>query len=140
MEVPGATGYFDTDYGAKARYALEGLRQKDFVFVHVEAPDEAGHMGDERIKMEAIEAFDAKIVGAILKGMERYPRFRMLVLPDHPTPVSIRTHGSDPVPFVLYAGGGGKPEHTAKRFDEESARESGFFVEEGYRLIERLFM
>jgi len=72
LEVPGATGYFDTNYDGKAQYALRGLKEKDFVYLHVEAPDEAGHMGDLRLKIEAIETFDEKIVGAILKGMKDF--------------------------------------------------------------------
>jgi len=102
LEVPGATGYFDTNYDGKAQYALRGLKEKDFVYVHVEAPDEAGHMGDLRLKIESIEAFDEKIVGAILKGMSDFERYRILVLPDHPTPLSVRTHTADPVPYVIY--------------------------------------
>jgi 2,3-bisphosphoglycerate-independent phosphoglycerate mutase len=102
LEVPGATGYFDTNYDGKAQYALRGLKEKDFVYVHVEAPDEAGHMGDLQLKIKAIETFDEKIVGAILKGMENFERFRILILPDHPTPLSIRTHTADPVPYVIY--------------------------------------
>src|SRR4030066_1991403 len=70
LEVPGATGYFDTNYDGKAQYALKGLKKKDFVYVHVEAPDEAGHMGDLRLKIEAIEAFDEKIGGPVLKGLK----------------------------------------------------------------------
>jgi 2,3-bisphosphoglycerate-independent phosphoglycerate mutase len=103
LEVPGATGYFDTNYDGKAEYALKGLKEKDFVYVHVEAPDEAGHMGDLRLKIEMIETFDEKIVGAILKGLKNFERYRVLVLPDHPTPLSIRTHAADPVPYVIYS-------------------------------------
>jgi len=137
MDVPGATGYFDTNYEGKAAYALEGLREKDLVYVHVEAPDEAGHMGDLRLKIESIEAFDQKVVGAILKGMKDFKRYKVLVLPDHPTPLSIRTHVADPVPFVIYSserptGGDG-----AGPFDEMSAGRSGIFVEKGFELIDR---
>jgi len=102
LEVPGATGYFDTNYDGKAQYALRGLKEKDFVYIHVEAPDEAGHMGDLRLKIEAIEAFDEKIVGAILRGMRVFEKYKILVLPDHPTPLSVRTHTADPVPYVIY--------------------------------------
>ena len=112
LEVPGTTGYFDTNYDGKAQYALKGLREKDFVYVHVEAPDEAGHMGDLRLKIEAIEAFDEKIVGAILKGMKDFERYKVLVLPDHPTPLSVRTHTADPVPYVIYSNeAGAKTSH-----------------------------
>jgi 2,3-bisphosphoglycerate-independent phosphoglycerate mutase len=97
IDVPGATGYFDTNYEGKVQYTLAGLSRKDFGYVHVEAPDEAGHMGDTGLKIEAIEVFDEKIVGAILQGMDAFPRYKILVLPDQ-TPLH-RTHASDPVPF-----------------------------------------
>jgi 2,3-bisphosphoglycerate-independent phosphoglycerate mutase len=137
LEVPGITGYFDTNYEGKAQYALRGLKEKDFVYVHVEAPDEAGHMGDLRLKIEAIEAFDEKIVGAILKGMKDFKRYKVLVLPDHPTPLSVKTHTADPVPFVIYSNDGGAEEGHAEAFDEVSARESGIFIEKGFELMER---
>ncbi len=136
LEVPGATGYFDTNYDGKAQYALDGLRKKDFVYVHVEAPDEAGHMGDVRLKIEAIEAFDEKIVGTILRGMKEFESYRILVLPDHPTPIFLKTHAADPVPYVIYSSGGGS-EGRRKTFDEVSARESAIFIERGFELIER---
>jgi 2,3-bisphosphoglycerate-independent phosphoglycerate mutase len=137
LEVPGITGYFDTNYDGKARYALKGLREKDFVYVHVEAPDEAGHMGNLRLKIEAIEAFDEKVVGTILKGMKEFKSYKVLVLPDHPTPLSVRTHTADPVPYVIYSNEGGVKAPHAKRFDEVSAGLSGVSVEKGFELIER---
>ncbi len=137
LEVPGATGYIDTNYAGKAQYALAGLEQKDFGYLHVEAPDEAGHMGDPRLKVETIEAFDEKIVGAILKGMERFPRYKILLLPDHPTPLSLRTHTADPVPFVIYSNEGRGETTPVERFDEVSARSSRIFIEKGFELIER---
>ncbi|MFB3883903.1 MAG: cofactor-independent phosphoglycerate mutase [Thermodesulfobacteriota bacterium] len=136
LEVPGATGYFDTNYDGKAQYALKGLREKDFVYVHVEAPDEAGHMGDLRLKVEAIEAFDEKIVGAILRGMADFERHKILVLPDHPTPLSVRTHVADPVPYVIYPVGKNLS-NGVEGFDEVSAKGQGILIEEGFRLIER---
>jgi len=137
LEVPGITGYFDTNYDGKAQYALRGLREKDFVYVHIEAPDEAGHMGDLRLKIEAIEAFDEKIVGPILKGMKEFKRYKVLVLPDHPTPLSVRTHIADPVPFVIYSNEPGAASAHGKAFDEVSAGQSGIFIEKGFELIER---
>jgi 2,3-bisphosphoglycerate-independent phosphoglycerate mutase len=137
LEVPGITGYFDTNYDGKAQYTLRGLREKDFVYVHVEAPDEAGHMGDLRLKIEAIEAFDEKIVGPILKGIKEFKRYKMLVLPDHPTPLSVRTHIADPVPFVIYSNDPGVASAHGKAFDEVSAGRSGIFIENGFELIER---
>jgi 2,3-bisphosphoglycerate-independent phosphoglycerate mutase len=137
LEVPGITGYFDTNYDGKAQYALRGLKEKDFVYVHVEAPDEAGHMGDLRLKIEAIEVFDEKIVGTILKGMKAFNQYKVLVLPDHPTPLSVRTHTADPVPYVIYSNEEGATSAHGKTFDEVSAGLSGISVEKGFELMER---
>jgi 2,3-bisphosphoglycerate-independent phosphoglycerate mutase len=137
LEVPGATGYFDTNYDGKVQYALRGLGEKDFVYLHVEAPDEAGHMGNLRLKIESIEAFDEKVVGVLLKGMKRFERYKVLVLPDHPTPLSVRTHTADPVPYAIYSNEGATPSAHGKRFDEVSAGQSGISIERGFELIER---
>jgi len=137
LEVPGATGYFDTNYDGKAQYALRGLREKDFVYVHVEAPDEAGHMGDLQLKINAIEAFDEKIVGAILEGMKEFKRYKILVLPDHPTPLSVRTHTADPVPYVICSNEKSPISAHGTTFDEASAGRSGICIEKGFELIER---
>jgi 2,3-bisphosphoglycerate-independent phosphoglycerate mutase len=137
LEVPGITGYLDTNYDGKGQYTLRGLREKDFVYVHVEAPDEAGHMGDLRLKIEAIEALDEKVVGPILEGMKKFKRYKILVLPDHPTPLSVRTHIADPVPFVIYSNKPGAASAHGKTFDEVSAGRSGIFIEKGFELIER---
>jgi 2,3-bisphosphoglycerate-independent phosphoglycerate mutase len=137
MEVPGITGFVDTNYDGKAQYTLKGLRKKDFVYVHVEAPDEASHMGNLRLKVEAIEAFDQKIVGTILEGMKEFKRYKIMVIPDHPTPLSVRTHTADPVPFAIYSNEGGDTSGHRKAFDEVSAAQSGIFIEKGFELIER---
>jgi 2,3-bisphosphoglycerate-independent phosphoglycerate mutase len=137
LEVPGVTGYFDTNYDGKAQYALRGLREKDFVYVHVEAPDEAGHMGDLQLKIDAIEAFDEKIVGAILEGMKEFKRYKILVLPDHPTPLSVRTHTADPVPYVICSNEKSAIPAHGKTFDEASAGRSGICIEKGFELVER---
>jgi 2,3-bisphosphoglycerate-independent phosphoglycerate mutase len=101
VTVPGATGYYDTNYQGKGDYAVKVLKRKDFVFVHVEAPDEAGHNGDLRAKITAIENFDKFVVGAVWDFLKNTEDFRMLVLSDHATPVAVRTHVSDPAPFVM---------------------------------------
>jgi 2,3-bisphosphoglycerate-independent phosphoglycerate mutase len=137
LEVPGVTGYFDTNYDGKAQYAIRGLREKDFVYVHVEAPDEAGHMGNPQLKIEAIEAFDEKIVGPILEGMKDFRRYKVLVLPDHPTPLSVRTHTADPVPYVIYSNEDGATSFHGETFDEVSAGRSGILIEKGFELVER---
>jgi 2,3-bisphosphoglycerate-independent phosphoglycerate mutase len=104
IDVPGATGYLDTNYYGKAEYALESLETHDFVFVHVEAPDEAGHMGDIDAKIQAIEDFDRMVVGSILDfAREADEDYTILVMPDHPTPISLKTHTTDPVPFAIYS-------------------------------------
>ena len=139
IEVPGATGYFDTNYEGKATYALKGLREKDLVYVHVEAPDEAGHMGDLKLKIESIEAFDEKVVGTILKGIQQFKRYKVMVLPDHPTPLSVRTHVGDPVPFVIHSSESAAEQSCTASFDEISAKQCGVFVEKGFELMERLF-
>ncbi len=136
LDVPGATGYLDTNYEGKAQYALNALKDRDFVYVHVEAPDEAGHMGETRLKIEAIENFDEKVVGTILRGMERFGDYRILLLPDHPTPIAVRTHTNDPVPFVIYSSGK-RSETGADGFDEVSAQKTGIFIEKGFELMGR---
>jgi 2,3-bisphosphoglycerate-independent phosphoglycerate mutase len=102
INVPGATGWIDTNYVGKAEHALFALKSKDIVYLHVEAPDEAGHTGDVKNKIKAIEDFDELIVGNIMHGMKQFDEYRILALPDHPTPLEIRTHSAEPVPFVLY--------------------------------------
>jgi 2,3-bisphosphoglycerate-independent phosphoglycerate mutase len=122
IEVPGATGYLDTNYIGKAEYAIEALRDHDFVFVHVEAPDEAGHMGDVNAKIKAIEDFDEKVVGTVLKGaIDMEEDVTIMVLPDHPTPVALRTHTSVPIPVAIYCTLEENPDK-ADAFDEDSVR------------------
>lgn len=134
INVPGATGYYDTDYKGKARAALKSLEEKDFVFLHVEAPDEASHNGDLREKIIAIERFDQLVVGTILKAFKRKKNFRILVLPDHATPLSLRTHSADPVCFGIFGkdimGGG------FSGFSEKEAEKSELYFEKGYELME----
>ena len=138
IDVPGATGYFDTNYRGKAVYGLKELKEKDLVFIHVEAPDEAGHNGDIPKKIEAIEAFDKEVVGTILEGMRDFGDFRVMVLPDHPTPISIRTHVSDPVPFAIYDSRQQRSWPAGMRFDEDSVKGSGVYVENGYQIMDIL--
>ena len=137
IDVPGATGYYDTDYSAKARAALGALGEADFVLVHVEAADEAGHNGDRSEKVRAIENFDAKIVGPVIEGLKQAgDPFRILVLPDHATPLSLRTHTADPVPFCLF-GNGIAPDGMAA-FNEKAAAKGSLKIEEGWRLMDSL--
>ena len=134
IPVEGATGYIDTNYRGKAEAALEALRTRDFVYLHVEAPDEASHSGRLDHKIQAIEEFDAKVVGTVLEGIREFGDFRILCMPDHPTPLRIMTHTADPVPFILY-GGEGFEGNGGAAYDEASARATGCFVPEGFRLM-----
>ncbi len=136
--VPGATGFLDTNYLGKAEYGLAELRKKDFLFLHVEAPDEAGHMGAADKKVQALEDFDQKVVGTILDGLREFPEWRVLVMPDHATPCAIKTHSSDPVPFAILSSddmkrGVRKP----VSYNETSAKETGVVVSEAWRILER---
>ena len=136
IDVPGATGYLDTNYQGKAEYALDALKTRDFVYVHVEAPDEAAHEGSLEKKIEAIEAFDEKVVGTVLNGLPALGEHRVLVLPDHPTPVRRMTHSSDPVPFVLYDSS--HPQSKGEDgYLEKTAKESGLHLDSGVELMKR---
>ncbi|MDD5097158.1 MAG: cofactor-independent phosphoglycerate mutase [Candidatus Omnitrophica bacterium] len=134
INVPGATGYYDTDYEAKAKAAIKSLKKHDFTFVHVEAPDEAGHNGDLREKLTAIERFDQLVVGTILEYCKTLKdNFRILILPDHATPLSLKTHTSEAIPFAMC----GK-DIAAKSFNnysEKEAQKSELHFENGHELM-----
>ncbi len=134
IKVPGATGYYDTDYEAKARYALKALEKDDFVFIHVEAPDEAGHNGDARAKISAIENFDKLVVGTVLEGLKDVKDYRLLILPDHPTPVALKTHTSDPVCLLMY--GSGVLKDDINYYNELEAKKSQFVFADGHELMD----
>ncbi len=138
IDVPGATGYIDTNYRGKAEYALRQLEEKDFVLIHVEAPDEAGHNGSVEDKILAIERIDREMLGPLLARIREKGDLRVLLLPDHPTPVKIRTHAQEPVPFVFYPPSPGLNARTGRRYTEAEGRASGQFVPAGTRLIEYL--
>jgi len=136
IRVPGATGYLDTNYRGKALAAVKALENGSFVYLHVEAPDEAGHMGNIEEKVRAIEAFDEQVVGTVLSGLQKFDSFRVLLLPDHPTPISIRTHSREMSPYVIYDSR--KVKETGQVYDEISARQSGRVVNPGYQIMDRL--
>ena len=136
VDVPGATGYVDTDYGAKAAYALKALERHDIVFVHIEAPDEAGHQGERALKVRAIESVDGEFLGPVLAATEGTD-LKLLVAPDHPTPLEIRTHTGDPVPFVIAPAPGAEGFRQAS-FSESTGLASGLMIDEGHRLLARL--
>lgn len=138
VQVPGATGYIDTNYKGKAEYALRELDRKDFVVIHVEAPDEAGHNGSVTEKIKAIERIDREMLTPILTRVRERGDLRVLLLPDHPTPIAIRTHAQEPVPFTFYPAPPGLPGSPGARYTEAHGRNSGVFLPEGTRLIEHL--
>ncbi|OGW84599.1 MAG: cofactor-independent phosphoglycerate mutase [Omnitrophica bacterium RIFCSPLOWO2_01_FULL_45_10] len=134
IKVPGATGYYDTNYRGKGEYAVNALKEKDFLFVHVEAPDEAGHNGDMRAKITAIENFDKFVVGAVWRHLKETKEYRLMVLSDHATPVSVRTHVKDPAPFVM--AGSGLEHNGFEAFNEANAASSKVKFKSGAALTE----
>ena len=138
--VEGATGYLDTNYTGKADALLCALDDANFVFLHVESPDESGHEGNIAHKIQAIEDFDEKVVGRVMKGLKKFDDVTLLVMPDHPTPIALRTHASDPVPFCIFREKGfaarGYRGEGVTGFNEVSASGTGIHIEEAHRLIE----
>jgi 2,3-bisphosphoglycerate-independent phosphoglycerate mutase len=137
IPVPGATGYTDTNYRGKAEYALSALREMDFVFVHVEAPDEMGHEGNLAGKIQAIEDFDAQVVGTVLEGIGKLGDYRVAVLSDHPTPLSLRTHSGEPSPFAVLSSLGVENEAQGYSFSESEAAAAGNLITPGHCFMER---
>ena len=139
VHLPGATGNIHTDFRGKALKALEKLQEGlDFVFVHVEAPDEAGHQGDLETKIKAIEEIDQKVVGEVLRGLKEFPQSRLMVLSDHPTPLSLRTHTSEPVPYCIYKGHEGVTNRGAS-YCEVTAKQGPYFPQ-GHLLMDYFLM
>ena len=145
MEVEGADGTLHTNYEGKADAAVNVLTDDgyDFVYIHVEAPDEMGHQGSWERKVQAIQYLDEKVIRRVKEGMDKAgEEYRMLVLPDHPTPVSVRTHTSAPVPYLLYDSTCGQRTDSAQlqwKYNEREAKKSGNYIAEGHKLIELLF-
>jgi 2,3-bisphosphoglycerate-independent phosphoglycerate mutase len=136
LEVPGITGYLDTNYVGKAEASLNALKKVDLAYIHVEAPDEAGHSGNYMDKIKAIEDFDAFVIGTVLKGIKAFGEYRILLLPDHATPIEVRTHTDEPVPFVIYDSRI-KRKNDGIAFDELiTEREDILVFEEGYKLMD----
>ena len=137
--VEGANGGLHTNYEGKAQAAIDALTKEgyDFAYIHVEAPDEMGHQGSVENKIQAIEWLDERIIGPVKEGLEKAGEdFRMLILPDHPTPIRVRTHTGTPVPYMLYDST--KAENGIATYNEENAKKSGIVWEEGYRLMDHL--
>jgi 2,3-bisphosphoglycerate-independent phosphoglycerate mutase len=138
IRVKGATGYLDTNYLGKARAALSALKSADIVCVHVEAPDEAAHKGDVEEKIKAIENFDKMVVGTVLKGIKKFQKYRILLLPDHSTPIQVKTHTHEPVPFAIYGNGSRKTRTPSgiEHFSEDIGKIKDIRVfEKGYKLV-----
>lgn len=135
IDVKGATGNIDTNYLGKAQAALDALSQgKDFVFVHIEAPDECGHRYEIDNKVKSIELIDELVVASLIKGLEVYEDYKILVLPDHPTPLSLRTHTRDPVPYILYQKSRAK-KGSSMTYNEKNAQDTGIFIGSGPDLM-----
>jgi 2,3-bisphosphoglycerate-independent phosphoglycerate mutase len=134
IDVPGATGYFDTDYAAKGRYAVEALKEADLVCVHVEATDEASHEGNTAEKIKALEQIDRHIVAPIHAALKSYGEYRLLISPDHPTPLRTKTHSHGSVPFAM--AGSNVTTDTANTFNEATAEKSSLEFPEGWKLMQ----
>ncbi len=139
IEVEGATGNYDTNFSGKAKACVEALNSGyDLVYVHMEAPDECGHHGDAKNKIYSIEQIDEKVVGYVVEKLKDLGEdFAVLICPDHPTPLSIMTHCSDPVPYVIYRSNN-EIDSKVNGYDEEQAQSTGVFIENGYELMQKL--
>ena len=134
LEIPGVKDGLDNDFAGQAAGALKALDKYDLVVIHIEAPDEAGHAGSIDEKVEAIQMIDREVVSRM--SAWRGDALRVLIMPDHPTPIEIRTHSSDPVPFMLW--GVGFTPNGARRFTEAEAARTGLFIDPGYNIMARL--
>ncbi len=139
IKVEGANGGLHTNYEGKADAAVQALKDGfDFAYIHVEAPDEMGHQGSAGRKIESIEYLDERVIGRVVSKLEEAGMdFRLLVMPDHPTPICKRTHTADPIPYMLYDST--EPGTQGLLYNEESGKNSGIYIENGYTLIDRLF-
>jgi 2,3-bisphosphoglycerate-independent phosphoglycerate mutase len=137
IDVPGITGFLDTNYVGKGEYGVRSLERNDLVFIHVEATDEAGHMGDVEKKIQALEDFDEKVVGTVLKRMAHRRDYRILLMPDHPTAIALKTHVAEPVPFVLFSAEA--PQNNGNvGYNEKDAVKTGIVANKAYRLMDAL--
>ncbi len=136
IDVDGATGYIDTNFEGKCQAAIDEFKNgQDFVYVHVEAPDECGHRAEADNKVKAIELIDAKILGPVVEFLKGYDDFAVLICPDHPTPLKIQTHSSNPVPYVIYDSKNEK-ESGVSSVNEETAKATGNYIEKGYTMMD----
>jgi len=143
VHVKGATGNINTNFKGKAEAALEELKSgQDFVYIHIEAPDECGHRQEIHNKVKSIELIDELVLGTLLEGLEMYEDYRIMILPDHPTPLALRTHTSDPVPYLIYDRN--KDINNIKdksiSYDEFYAKETGIFIEQGHEIMKKFLL
>lgn len=136
VDVEGATGYIDTDFEGKANAAIKEFKNgQDFVYIHVEAPDECGHRHEIENKKKSLELIDEKILGPVLNALEEYDDYKVLIMPDHATPLELRTHTNDPIPFLMYHKNGeveGKNE-----FTEQTCKDTGVYIEDGHNILSK---
>ena len=134
VDVEGATGYIDTNFEGKANAAIKEFKNgQDFVYIHVEAPDECGHRHEIENKKKSLELIDEKILGPVLNALEQYDDYKVLIMPDHATPLELRTHTNDPIPFLMYHKKGeveGKDE-----FTEQTCKDTGVYIEDGHNIL-----
>ncbi len=135
IDVPGATGYLDTNYEGKVDYALDSLEEVDLTMIHIESTDETGHVGKAELKVQAVEDFDGRVVGRVLEGIKRFGDYRILVMSDHPTPIDLRTHVNEPVPFAIYSSEDTSVKNDKFVYTEKSAATSDVFITEGWKLL-----
>ena len=135
LDVEGATGYIDTNFEGKADCAIEELKTKDFVYIHIEAPDECGHRNEPENKVKAIEMIDEKVLARVLPELDKYDDYKVMVLPDHPTPIVTMTHAGDAVPYLIYQKSKAS-DNGIESFTENTAKEAGNYVEVGYSLMD----
>ncbi len=134
-DVEGATGYIDTNFEGKADCAIEELKTKDFVYIHIEAPDECGHRNEPENKVKAIEMIDEKVLARVLPELDKYEDYKVMVLPDHPTPIVTMTHAGDAVPYLIYQKSKAS-DNGIESFTEKTAKDAGNYVEVGYTLMD----
>lgn len=136
INVPGATGNIDTNFTGKAQAAIDFLKNRgDFVYLHMEAPDECGHRHEIQNKVTSIELIDAQVVGPIKQALDGLDEYRILVMPDHPTPLALRTHTHDAVPYLIYDSRHTDKVAAGRAYTEQYAKESGVYIAEGYKLM-----
>lgn len=136
-EVEGATGYIDTCFEGKTQAAIDSFEAgADLVYLHFEAPDECGHRGETENKVRSIELIDSKVLSPLLEGLKKYDSYRVMVLPDHPTPLSLMTHTGEPVPYLIYRSDDEKHSGVSC-FSEASAKDTGLFIEQGHTIMSR---